>query len=74
MAKRQTRRSVSMKGLTYQRVRKYCDAHGVSISKFVEDLINERLDALGVPQETVLDSTPVKPRTVGEFKGSIFTF
>jgi hypothetical protein len=59
MAKRQTRRSISVKGLTYQRLKDYCDAHDRSISGFLEDLIAEKLDALGVPAPTVL--RPLSP-------------
>jgi hypothetical protein len=58
MAKRQTRRAISVKGLTYQRIKKHCDAEGISVSGFVEDLVTAKLDALGVPQETVLVPRP----------------
>ena len=57
MAKRQTRRSISVKGITYQRLKDFCDAHRLSVSGFLEDLIAEKLDAAGAPVPTV-----VKPR------------
>ena len=41
MAKTQTRRSVSVRGLTYQRVRNHVS--GGSISGFVEEVIQQRL-------------------------------
>lgn len=58
MAKRQTRRSISVKGITYQRLKDYCDATGKSVSGYLEDIIAEKLDAAGAPIPTVL-----KPRT-----------
>ncbi|MFH1130279.1 MAG: hypothetical protein V1754_03025 [Pseudomonadota bacterium] len=36
MAKKQTRRSVSVRGSTYAQIRGYCDMHGISMSEFVE--------------------------------------
>jgi hypothetical protein len=58
MAKRQTRRSISVKGITYQRLKDYCDAEGESVSGFLESIIAERLDAAGVPIPTVLRPRP----------------
>jgi hypothetical protein len=74
MAKRQTRRALSVKGLTYQRVKKHCDAKGISVSGFVEEIVNARLDALGCPKETVLEPRPSKPDTLGNYQGNSFTF
>lgn len=48
MARQQTRRSVSVRGLTYQRLKKHVDVHGGSVSGFVEDLLREKL---GEPDE-----------------------
>ena len=45
MAKRQTRRSISVKGITYQRLKDYCEACGLSVSGYLEDIIAEKLDA-----------------------------
>ena len=39
MAKKQTRRSVSIRGSTYDQIRKYCERNGLSMSEFVEDRI-----------------------------------
>ena len=44
-----TRRSISLKGITYQRLQDYCEAQGESVSGLVEEIANERLDELGVP-------------------------
>jgi hypothetical protein len=39
MAKKQTRRSVSIRGSTYEQIRKYCERNEISMSEFVEDRI-----------------------------------
>lgn len=39
MAKKQTRRSVSIRGATYETVRAYCEDQGVSMSEFMEQRI-----------------------------------
>jgi hypothetical protein len=39
MAKKQTRRSVSIRGSTYEQIRKYCERHEISMSEFVEERI-----------------------------------
>lgn len=41
--KRQTRRSVSVRGTTYQRIKKYVDAQGGSVANFIEELLVEKL-------------------------------
>ena len=41
MAKKQTRRSVSIRGSTYERVRQHCDGTGISMSEFVEARVSE---------------------------------
>lgn len=44
MAKKQTRRSISVSGDTYNAVRDYCDEHGLSASGLVTDLLNKYLE------------------------------
>jgi hypothetical protein len=39
MAKKQTRRSVSVRGSTYEQIKNYCDRNGLSMSEFIEDRI-----------------------------------
>lgn len=39
MAKKQTRRSVSIRGSTYEQIRKYCERNNVSMSEFVEERV-----------------------------------
>ena len=58
MAKRQTRRSISVKGITYQRLKDFCDGSGRSVSGYLEEIIAERLDAAGAPTPTVLKPRP----------------
>jgi hypothetical protein len=58
MAKRQTRRSISVKGITYQRLKDFCDTNNLSVSGYLEEIIAERLDAAGVPVPTVLKARP----------------
>lgn len=58
MAKRQTRRSISVKGITYQRLKDFCDINQLSVSGYLEEIIAERLDAAGVPVPTVLKARP----------------
>ncbi len=58
MAKRQTRRSISVKGITYQRLKGYCDENNLSVSGYLEEIIAEKLDAAGVPVPTVLKARP----------------
>ncbi|MBL9107125.1 MAG: hypothetical protein JNL82_39875 [Myxococcales bacterium] len=64
MAKRQTRRSISVKGITYQRLKDFCESSGLSVSGYLEDIIAEKLDAAGVPVPTVVKPRPVQK--VGE--------
>ena len=76
MAKRQTRRSISVKGITYQRLKDYCDATGVSVSGYLEEIIAEKLDAAGVPVPTVLRARPERKAEVPaeEIVSQHFTF
>jgi hypothetical protein len=63
MAKRQTRRSISVSGATYHRVKAYCESTGQSVSGYVEQLIGERMDEAGVPVPEVVPSYP-RPKPV----------
>lgn len=62
MAKRQTRRSISVKGITYQRLKDYCEAYGLSVSGYLEEIIAEKLDAAGVPVPTVVKPQRPQPK------------
>lgn len=63
MAKRQTRRSISLKGLTYQTLKDYCDANGRSVSGFLEDLIADTMQKERFPWAVVLRVHYPKKRT-----------
>lgn len=57
-SRRKTRRSISVTGLVYQRLRKYCLANEVSCSALITDLVVEFLDRKRWPAEEVLDQRP----------------
>jgi hypothetical protein len=75
MAKRQTRRSISVKGLTYQRLKNFCETKGLSVSGYLEDIISQRLDAANVPVPERVEM-PVKPKSLHteEIISQHFTF
>ena len=74
MAKKQTRKSISVKGITYQRVKDHCDREGISVSGFLEEIIAAKLDALGVPVPTLLRPPPIRPAPPTLPTNSPFTF
>jgi hypothetical protein len=77
MAKRQTRRSISVKGITYQRLRNYCEAQNLSVSGYLEEIIAERLDGAGVPIPERVDPRPeaqTKAPETEEIISQHFTF
>jgi hypothetical protein len=45
MAKKQTRRSISVSRDTYERLRAYCETNGISMSQFVERQVGNFLGA-----------------------------
>jgi len=47
MAKKQTRRSISVSRNAYERLKAFCETSGVSMSQFVESGIHEKLDESG---------------------------
>jgi hypothetical protein len=75
MAKRQTRRSISVKGITYQRLKDYCEASGNSVSGYLEEIIAEKLDAAGVPVPKAVKPRPTqKSPDAEEIVSQHFTF
>ncbi|MCC6751336.1 MAG: hypothetical protein IT371_27025 [Deltaproteobacteria bacterium] len=62
MAKKQTRRSVSIRGLTYETVRKYCERHGLSMSEFVEERISTFFGNGQAAAPTVKEAPPLPAR------------
>jgi hypothetical protein len=43
MAKKQTRRSISVSRSTYERLKSYCETNGMSMSQFVETQVGDFL-------------------------------
>ncbi len=62
MAKRQTRRSISVKGITYQRLKNFCEDQNVSVSGYLEAIIAERLDAANVPVPEKVEPRPTSAK------------
>ncbi len=57
MAKKQTRRSISVSRPTYERLKAYCETNSISMSQFVERRVG---DYLGKPDNKIqLQSNPV---------------
>jgi len=67
MAKKQTRRSVSLSRGTYERLKAFCEVNDISMSEFVETRIG---DYLGRPRRSVTDEDPTAKKTADR----IFTF
>jgi post-segregation antitoxin (ccd killing protein) len=47
MAKKQSRRSISINRQIYERLKAHCEGKDISMSRFVEAQINSYLNALG---------------------------
>ena len=64
MAKKQTRRSISVSRTTYERLKAFCETNNISMSQFVETRVG---DFLGQNEgTTTVDITrPTAPRTPG---------
>jgi len=73
MAKKQTRRSISVSHNTYNRLRAYCETNGISMSRFVEMRVGDflgRLDKTEVVEKEPLSDDPDVKLTADQ----IFTF
>ena len=60
MAKKQTRRSISIRGETYTRLKSFCLAEGKSMSSVVEDLVVEFLSSAVTKWEGSPPTPPVE--------------
>jgi hypothetical protein len=47
-----TRRSISIRGIYYQRLKDHCESARVPMSAFIERLVEEALDEAGAPTPT----------------------
>ena len=60
MAKKQTRRSISVSRMTYERLKTFCEANNISMSQLVETRVNDFLgDSPAAP--TVIAPRPAAP-------------
>jgi len=59
MAKKQTRRSISVSRVTYERLKAFCEANNISMSQLVETRVN---DFLGEPTHPLRPMLPSPPR------------
>jgi hypothetical protein len=56
MAKKQTRRSISVSKGTYERLKTYCEANGISMSQFIERRVGDYLSC----SQTLPDEVPMR--------------
>lgn len=74
MAKKQTRRSISVSRATYERLKTYCETNGLSMSQFVEHRVGDFLgrsvrpgaqrpmtESAAVPSAPVAGAAPPRP-------------
>jgi hypothetical protein len=59
MAKKQTRRSISVSRTTYEKLKAFCETNNISMSQFVESGISERL---GTEPAAPIAPRPMAPR------------
>ena len=57
MAKKQTRRSISVSRTTYERLKAFCESNNISMSQFVETRVGDFLGQ-GEGTTTVIPTTP----------------
>jgi hypothetical protein len=66
MAKKQTRRSISVSRGTYERLKAFCETNGVSMSEFVEqrvgDFLGRKAPRPGVTATESVSTTSSLPR------------
>lgn len=63
MAKKQTRRSISVSRTTYERLKQFCEANNVSMSQFVETRVGDFLGE-GASEQVHLERPAPAPRPV----------
>jgi len=62
MAKKQTRRSISVSRTTYERLKSFCETNNISMSQFVETRVGDFLGQGGEATLTVDITRPAAPR------------
>ena len=63
MAKKQTRRSISVSRTTYERLKAFCESNNISMSQFVETRVGDFLGQSGEPMTTLDIVRPTPPAT-----------
>ena len=86
MAKKQTRRSISVSKGTYERLKTYCETNGISMSQFIERRVGDFLScSQSLPEPVTVEAAsevttirPPKPaapkRSTPVTPDQIFTF
>lgn len=64
MAKKQTRRSISVSRMTYERLKAFCESNNISMSQFVETRVGDFLGQGEGGSAMVELSRPAAPRPV----------
>src|SRR5437764_13612162 len=64
MAKKQTRRSISVSRTTYERLKAFCEANHISLSQFVEVRVGDFLTHEPTPAAPSRPTQPAMPRPV----------
>lgn len=67
MAKKQTRRSISVSRTTYERLKAFCETNNISMSQLVETRVNDYLGGDAPPQSApamTMSSPPMAPRVI----------
>ena len=75
-SKKKTRRSISVRGLTYTRLANLCDRKGLSVSGVLEQLIAEVCEKHGEPPATELRGRRPRPSAdeAAKVASAIFSF
>src|SRR6266581_3971508 len=63
MAKKQTRRSISVSRTTYERLKAFCETNNISMSQLVETRVNDFLGAGDVAPAQLAPSAPARSAT-----------
>ena len=58
MAKKQTRRSISVSRTTYERLKAFCESNNISMSQFVETRVGDFLGQNEGPLDELVPATP----------------
>ncbi|MBT8495489.1 MAG: ribbon-helix-helix domain-containing protein [Deltaproteobacteria bacterium] len=74
MAKKQTRRSISVSRNTYERLKAYCETTGVSMSSFVEERVGDFLGRSERPVRKPANEAESNDPDVKLTPDQIFTF